>query len=85
VWGKVYYARSTVEGYSGKEMIKKVLMIPLRILQFVLFSLAVVCLMILGLCEYFSKKDGKEPIVYSKDGRAVDLDEYQREQNESLH
>jgi hypothetical protein len=55
-------------------VIRKLVMIPLKILEIILIIIAVLCFLCIGILDYFQKD--RSPIRYSKDGKVVDLDDF---------
>ncbi len=58
-------------------MIRKILVFPLRVVRFFLMAIGVVVFITVGICDYFIQNRGSvSPVIYSKDGKVVDLNDF---------
>ena len=57
-------------------MIRKILWLPLKILEVFFFIFAVIAFIGLGITDRLQKKRGINPIRYSKDGKVVSLNDF---------
>ena len=84
MWPKDDNARSTTQRYSSKKMIKKIFRIPIELLKlalFGIFGILFLCFvslifLVLMIAEIFQKERSVDPVIHSKDGKVVDLDDF---------
>ncbi len=58
-------------------MIRKILVFPLRVVRFFLMAIGVIVFITVGICDYFIQNRGSvNPVIYSKDGKVVDLNDF---------
>jgi len=58
-------------------MIRRILLMPLRILRVIFMVMGVLVFIFIGILDYFIQKKGSvSPIRYSSGGKVVDINEY---------
>ena len=58
-------------------MIRKILLMPFRILRVIFMGIGVLVFIAVGILDYFIQKKGSvSPIRYSSGGKVVDINEY---------
>ncbi len=62
---------------NGEEMIRKILIFPIKIIRGILMGIGVLVFISVGICDFFIEKKGSiSPIRYSSGGKVVDIDDF---------